>query len=133
MAGVDTILTNIPKGYYNKIGYLFEGSEMLSQGEWQRIALARSIYHNSELIILDEPTSSLDAYTEANLIHHFKSITTNRTAIVISHRLTTIQIADRILMIGENGKCELGTHEELIALKGEYYSMVKTLENPLNQ
>ncbi len=132
VAGVDTLLTNLPKGYENKLGYLFEGSEMLSQGEWQRIALARSIYHNSELIILDEPTSSLDAYTEANLIHHFKSITTNRTAIVISHRLTTIQIADRILMIGENGKCELGTHEELFALKGEYYSMVKTLENPLN-
>lgn len=133
IAGVDNLLSNLPNGYENTLGNLFEGSEMLSQGEWQRIALARSIYHNSELIILDEPTSSLDAYTEANLITHFKSITTNRTAIIISHRLTTIQIADRILMIGADGKIELGTHAELIALNGEYFSMVKTVGNPLSE
>lgn len=129
IAGVDKLLQSLPQKYENTLGNLFEGSEMLSQGEWQRIALARSIYHNSELIILDEPTSSLDSFTEAKLITHFKEITKNRTAVIISHRLNTIRIADRILMLEEDGNHELGTHDELIAKKGAYFEMISALEN----
>lgn len=129
VAGVDRLLSSLPNGYNNTLGNLFEGSEMLSQGEWQRIALARSIYHNSELIILDEPTSSLDAFTEANLISHFKKITLNRTAIIISHRLTTIEIADRILMLETSGEFELGTHQQLMEKRGAYYSMIRALKH----
>ncbi len=129
VAGVDELLRELPEGYENTLGNLFEGSEMLSQGEWQRIALARSIYHNSELIILDEPTSSLDSFTEATLISHFKSITLNRTAVIISHRLNTIKIADRILMLDEKRGFEIGTHQELLDKKGAYYAMISALKH----
>ena len=127
MAGVDKLLSSLPNGYDTTIGNLFEGSEMLSQGEWQRIALARSIYHNSDLIILDEPTSSLDAFTESLLLAHFKEITMARTAVIISHRLTTIKIADRILALGGDDTYEIGTHDELMERQGIYFSMVSAL------
>ncbi len=126
-AGIHEIFMNLPNGYNNTLGTLFKDSEQLSRGEWQRTALARSFYNKAQLIILDEPTSSLDAFTEANLINHFRDITNNRTAIIISHRLTTIKFADRIIVIDGNTVSEMGSHQELLSRNGIYKKMIDSL------
>ncbi|NPA37600.1 MAG: ABC transporter ATP-binding protein [Chlorobi bacterium] len=126
-AGIHDLFINLPNGYETILGILFKNSKQLSRGEWQRTALARSFFNNAQLIILDEPTSSLDAFTEARLINHFKEITKGRTAVIISHRLTTIKLADRIVVLDSNSITETGTHEELMAMNGTYKSMLDSL------
>ena len=126
-AGIDEMFMSLPNGYDTILGTLFKNSEQLSRGEWQRTALARSFFNKAQLIILDEPTSSLDAFTESNLINHFKEITSNRTSIIISHRMTTIKLADRIVVIDGNSICETGTHEELLNRNGKYKEMTDSL------
>ena len=96
---ITTMFKELEYGYDTILGNLFKGSEQLSQGEWQRTALARSFFNQGQIIILDEPTSSLDAFTEANLINHFKEITNGKTAIIISHRLSTIKLADYVVVM----------------------------------
>ena len=128
-AGIDKMFKSLPEGYNTILGTLFRNSEQLSRGEWQRTALARSFFNKAQLIILDEPTSSLDAFTEANLINHFKEITNNRTSIIISHRMTTIKLADRIVVIDGNSICETGSHDELLKKNGLY----KKITDSLNQ
>nr|WP_321408335.1 ABC transporter ATP-binding protein [uncultured Carboxylicivirga sp.] len=125
-AGIHNIFDNLKKGYETPLGTLFKDSEMLSRGEWQRTALARSFYNDAQIIILDEPTSSLDAFTEANLISHFKEITRNRTAIIVSHRLSTIHLADIIVVLKDGEIYENGSYEDLISSKGEFYKMVNS-------
>ena len=127
-AGIHELFMNLPKGYDTTLGTLFKNSEQLSRGEWQRTALARSFFNSARLIILDEPTSSLDAFTEANLINHFREITNNRTAIIISHRLTTIKLADRIIVLDDNTVVESGSHDELLKKKGVYKKMIDSLD-----
>ncbi|MCT4590013.1 MAG: ABC transporter ATP-binding protein/permease [Carboxylicivirga sp.] len=128
-AGIDEKFHNLPDGYETTLGTLFKGSQMLSQGEWQRTALARSFYNNdAQVIILDEPTSSLDAFTEANLIAHFNTITQNKTAIIVSHRLSTIKLADLVVVMADAGIAEVGTPEELLQKKGVYYEMIESLK-----
>ncbi|MBS2100244.1 ABC transporter ATP-binding protein [Carboxylicivirga linearis] len=131
-AGIHNIFDNLKDGYDTHLGTLFKDSEMLSRGEWQRTALARSFYNDAQVIILDEPTSSLDAYTEANLINHFKEITKKRTAIIVSHRLSTIHLADTIIVLKDGEICENGSYEDLISLKGEFYNMINVYQNPLS-
>ncbi|TRX63009.1 ABC transporter ATP-binding protein [Carboxylicivirga sp. M1479] len=128
-AGIGPMLEKMPQGYETTLGTLFKGSQMLSRGEWQRTALARSFYNtNAQLIILDEPTSSLDAFTEAKLINHFKVITKDKTSLIVSHRLSTIKLAD-ILVVMENGSiAEVGTADELIQKKGVYFKMIESLK-----
>ncbi len=128
-AGIDEVFSNLKDGYNTQLGTLFKHSEMLSRGEWQRTALARSFYNDAQLIILDEPTSSLDAYTEAKLISHFKNITLGRTAIIVSHRLTTINLADIIVVLKDGQIEEMGAYEELIANEGEFHRMVQSYKN----
>lgn len=130
-AGVDVLLENLPKGYDTRLGTLFKDSEMLSVGEWQRIALARSFFNDAQLVILDEPTSSMDAYTESRLIENFKAIVKDRTAIIVSHRLSTIHLADRIIVLGHHGIEEDGSFEELITKKGVFYKMFSSLSNTI--
>lgn len=125
-AGIHEVFSNLKEAYDTPLGTLFKDSEMLSRGEWQRTALARSFYNQAQVIILDEPTSSLDAYTEAKLISHFKSITSNRTAIIVSHRLTTINLADIIIVLKDGEITEMGPYQELLDLKGEFHRMVKS-------
>jgi ATP-binding cassette subfamily B protein len=127
-SGIHNLISNLPKGYDTMLGNLFHGSEELSVGEWQRLALARSFYNDAQIIILDEPTSSLDAFTEANLIQHFKDIVKDRTAIIVSHRLSTLNLADRIAVIENAQLVEFGTKEELLAREGVFYRMVKALK-----
>ena len=130
-AGVHQLFSNLPKGYDTLLGNLFKDSEQLSQGEWQRVALARSFYNNAQVIILDEPTSSLDAFNEAKLISHFKEITKGKTSIIISHRLSTISLADRIVVLKDSKLEEIGTYDELISKKGVFFEMSQVLKNTL--
>jgi len=127
-AGVDALLKGLPKGYDTRLGNLFKGSEELSQGEWQRMALARSFFNDGQVIILDEPTSSLDAITEARLIGHFKEIVSGRTALIVSHRLSTLHLADRIAVLEDSRLVEIGTHDELMARQGAFYRIFGSMK-----
>lgn len=127
-SGVHQLLKDLPQGYETPLGTLFKNSEMLSVGEWQRIALSRSFFNDAQLVILDEPTSSLDAFTEAKLIDHFKAITEGRTAIIVSHRMSTIHIADRVIVLDDTGVAEEGSPEELLKQKGVFYQMLASFK-----
>jgi len=119
-SNIDSVLTNLPNGYNTTLGKLFENSEELSIGEWQKIALAKAFYRNSQIIILDEPTSSLDAKTENELYHNFRKIIKDKTAIIISHRFSTVRMADHIVVLSKDNIAEQGSHEELINKNGIY-------------
>ncbi len=127
-SGVNHLIENLPKGYETTLGTLFKDSEMLSVGEWQRMALSRSFFNNSQLVILDEPTSSLDAFTEAKLIENFKAITKNRMAIIVSHRMSTIHLADRVVVLNDHSIAEEGSPSDLLQQKGLFYDMVQSLK-----
>jgi ATP-binding cassette subfamily B protein len=128
-AGLHKLFSNLPNGYDTTLGTLFKDSQMLSRGEWQRTALARSFYNtDAQLIILDEPTSSLDAFTEASLIEHFKDISEDKTAIIVSHRLSTIKLADIIVVMNNGTIAEVGNPNDLLKNKGVFYQMVESLK-----
>ncbi len=116
----DWLLKKMPKGLDAKVGRLFEGGHDLSGGEWQRLALARIMYRDADIWILDEPTSSLDPEAEAAIFAELKQILKGRIGIVISHRFSTVRIADRIAVIADGKVAELGTHEELLRANGRY-------------
>jgi len=116
----DWLLKKMPKGLDAKVGRLFEGGHDLSGGEWQRLALARIMYRDADIWILDEPTSSLDPEAEAAIFAELKEMLRGRIGIVISHRFSTVRIADRIAVIADGKVAELGTHEELLRANGRY-------------
>jgi ATP-binding cassette, subfamily B, bacterial len=116
----DWLLKKMPKGLDSKVGRLFEGGHDLSGGEWQRLALARIMYRDADIWILDEPTSSLDPEAEAGIFAELKQNLKGRIGIVISHRFSTVRIADRIAVIADGRVTELGTHEELLGADGRY-------------
>jgi ATP-binding cassette subfamily B protein len=102
------------------IGRRFEGGVDLSGGEWQKFALARAYMRDAQLLILDEPTATLDARAEYEVFQRFAELTRGRMAVLISHRFSTVRMADRILVL-ENGQIrEQGTHGHLVALGGRY-------------
>jgi ATP-binding cassette subfamily B protein len=114
------LVKKMPKGLDSRVGRLFEGGHDLSGGEWQRLALARIMYRDADVWILDEPTSSLDPEAEAGIFAELKENLKGRIGIVISHRFSTVRIADRIAVIADGHVTELGTHEELLAARGRY-------------
>jgi len=114
------LVKKMPKGLDSKVGRLFEGGHDLSGGEWQRLALARIMYRNADIWILDEPTSSLDPEAEAKIFAELKENLKGRIGIVISHRFSTVRIADRIAVIDGGKVTELGTHEELLSAGNRY-------------
>jgi ATP-binding cassette subfamily B protein len=114
------LVSKMPNGLDSKVGRLFEGGHDLSGGEWQRLALARIMYRNADIWILDEPTSSLDPEAEAAIFAELKENLKGRIGIVISHRFSTVRIADRIAVIDDGKVIELGTHEELLAAGNRY-------------
>jgi ATP-binding cassette, subfamily B, bacterial len=116
----DWLLHRMPNGLDSKVGRLFEGGHDLSGGEWQRLALARIMYRDADIWILDEPTSSLDPEAEAAIFAELKENLRGRIGIVISHRFSTVRIADRIAVIVDGRVTELGAHEELLRAGGRY-------------
>ena len=119
-AFVHEFVSRLPKGYDTKVG---EIGGSLSGGERQRISIARAILKDSPIVILDEPTSALDTQSEVAVQAALDELIKNRTVIVIAHRLTTISHANNILVIEDGKLKESGTHEDLVSLKGKYYSM----------
>ncbi len=114
------LIKKMPNGLDSKVGRLFEGGHDLSGGEWQRLALARIMYRNADIWVLDEPTSSLDPEAEAAIFAELKENLKGRIGIVISHRFSTVRIADRIAVIADGKVSEIGTHDELMKAKGRY-------------
>jgi ATP-binding cassette subfamily B protein len=119
------LVSKLPNGLDSKVGRLFEGGHDLSGGEWQRLALARIMYRNADIWILDEPTSSLDPEAEAAIFAELKENLKGRIGIVISHRFSTVRIADRIAVIADGRVAELGSHEALLAAGGRYAELFK--------
>jgi ATP-binding cassette, subfamily B, bacterial len=123
----DTLLPRLPKGYAQMLGRRFEEGVDLSGGEWQKVALARAYLRDAQLLILDEPTAALDARAEYEVFVRFSELTRGRMAILISHRFSTVRMADRILVLSKAHLVEQGTHEELLA-KGGLYSELFTMQ-----
>lgn len=122
-AGVHYANLNIfPEGYSTRLSKQFGGVE-LSGGEWQRVAIARGFYKNSDIIVLDEPTAAIDPIEEGNVYRRFVNISKGKTAIIITHRLGSTKIADKIIVMNAGAICEVGTHEKLIQKKGLYATM----------
>jgi len=119
-SGAHSIIESLPEGYETMLGRWFHGGHELSLGQWQRIALARAFMRDAEILVLDEPTASLDAQTEYEIFRHFQELTEGKMAILISHRFSTVRMADRIAVI-ENGRiAEIGSHQELLRHEGIY-------------
>ena len=116
----DWLVQKMTRGLDSRVGRLFEGGHDLSGGEWQRLALARFMYRDADIWILDEPTSSLDPEAEAAIFAELKDNLKGRIGIVISHRFSTVRIADRIAVVVDGKVTELGTHAELVAARGRY-------------
>ncbi len=117
----DAIIEGLPAGYNTQLGKWFKDGQELSGGEWQKIALSRAFMRSeADILVLDEPTASMDAAAEAKIFEHFRKLTQNRIAILISHRFSTVRMANQIVVI-ENGRIiERGSHEDLITLDGHY-------------
>lgn len=122
-SGAEDFVKDLFEGYETLLGKQFAGGIELSGGQWQRLALARAFFREAGLLILDEPTSSLDIATEARIYAHFKTMTEGKTALLISHRLSTVRIADRIAVIDDGKVVELGDHESLMRVGGIYNEM----------
>jgi ATP-binding cassette subfamily B protein len=119
-SGADEIVCGLPRQLEQMLGLRFEGGVELSGGQWQRVALARAYIRNAQVLILDEPTAALDAAAEAEVFSNFHDLMRGRTALLISHRFSTVRMADRILVLSNGQIAEEGNHKELTAAGGLY-------------
>jgi ATP-binding cassette subfamily B protein len=116
----DEVIAKLPLGYDQVIGKRFKRGVDLSGGEWQKIAIARAYMRDAQLLILDEPTAALDARSEYEVFQRFKELSAGKTAVLISHRFSSVRMADRILVLADGTVEAQGTHEELLAQGGRY-------------
>ena len=119
-AGADEFLSRLPDGYDTRLGLQFHGGHELSVGQWQRLALARAFYRGGGLLILDEPTASLDPRAERDLFVQMRTLALGRSVLLISHRFSNVRTADRIYVLDHGRVAESGSHDELIAHGGRY-------------
>ena len=116
----DEVIADLPKGFEQIIGRRFKDGVDLSGGQWQKIAIARAYMRDAQVMILDEPTAALDARSEFEVFERFKELSDNRTAVLISHRFSSVRMADRILVLADGKVESSGTHEQLMAHGGRY-------------
>lgn len=124
--GADAIIRALPLGYQTILSRQFEQGADLSLGQWQKLALARAFLRDSQLLVLDEPTAALDPRAEAEVFDQFHELAEGRTAVVISHRLSTVRHADRILVLVNGRVAEAGAHNELVERAGVYARLFET-------
>lgn len=116
----DAVIARLPKGYEQPLGKRFAQGVDLSGGEWQKLAIARAYMRQAQVMILDEPTAALDARSEYEVFERFKELSRGRTTVLISHRFSTVRMADRILVLERGTILESGSHEQLLAANGRY-------------
>jgi len=121
----DSVAARLRGGFAQLLGRRFEGGVDLSGGEWQKVALARAYLREADLLILDEPTAALDARAEYEVFQRFSDLTVGRMAVLISHRFSTVRMADRILVLAGGELIEEGSHAELLALGGQYAELFR--------
>ena len=119
-AGADEVAAGLPQGYDTPLTTRFAGGVDLSGGEWQKVALARSFVREAAILILDEPAAALDADAERRLFDHVRALAQGKTTLLISHRLSTVRLADQILVLERGRVAEAGSHAALLALRGRY-------------
>jgi ATP-binding cassette subfamily B protein len=125
-SGADSFLSTLPKGYHTTLGRMFEQGEELSIGQWQKVALARAFLRDTQVIVLDEPTSAMDPKAEYEVFKTFRELLDGRTAILISHRLSTVKMADRIFVFDDGQIIESGSHDDLMKVDGAYADLFET-------
>lgn len=120
----DVFVKDLPQAYDTQLGTWFKDGKELSGGQWQKIALSRAFMRNqADVLILDEPTAAIDAKAEAEIFSHFKDITNNKISIIISHRFSTVRMADHIVVLEKSEIIEQGSHEELLQANGQYATL----------
>lgn len=129
-AGADEVLAGLPRGYESPLGRWFEQGVELSAGQWQKVALARTFFRSAEIAVLDEPSSMLDPAAEAKLLEELRRWLRGRTALVISHRFTTVLLADRVALLEKGRLTAVGTHEQLLRENETYAGMVRAQTLP---